>query len=65
MATDQRVQVRLELDASSEPISGSLHDGRGETHDFRGWLQLMAEVDRARLAAAENPHPNPSTRRDA
>jgi hypothetical protein len=55
MAAARRVEIRLELDPASDPISGELTDGHGETHDFQGWLQLMAEVDRARLVADEEP----------
>lgn len=48
-----RVELRLEVEVTGEPIRGVLHDGRGGTHDFQGWLQLMAAVDSARSQQVE------------
>jgi hypothetical protein len=49
------VEIRLEVDPSSDPIRGRLYDRRGEARDFQGWLQLMAALDTARSPEAEHP----------
>lgn len=43
-----RIEITLEIEPESDPIVGLLRDGRGERHEFRGWVQLMAAVDGAR-----------------
>lgn len=47
--TDERqrqglTRITLELDGSAEPISGWVEDGKAHRQPFRGWLQLMAEL---------------------
>jgi hypothetical protein len=42
------VPVQLELDPSSDPISGRMHAGNGETTAFAGWMQLLAALEKAR-----------------
>jgi hypothetical protein len=55
----QPVRVALELDTASSPISGRLLNVAGVSHDFHGWLGLMAAVDaeraRANLEKGEEP----------
>ncbi|MGH2953151.1 MAG: hypothetical protein ACRDK9_03890 [Solirubrobacterales bacterium] len=52
MADEGCIQVRLELDARSDPIVGSLRAGEGAAHEFRGWLQLIAAIEGLRAAAS-------------
>jgi hypothetical protein len=47
---ERGVEIRIEVDPASDPIRGLVRDRNGETHDFYGWLQFMAAVDRARSA---------------
>ena len=47
MTSEARVEMRLEVNPASDPISGLLHDRRGEAHRFQGWLQFMSAVDTA------------------
>jgi hypothetical protein len=56
---DGRVEILLEVDPASDPIKGLLRDRRGDTHDFHGWLQLMAAVDTARTIEPERSRSNP------
>jgi len=42
--------VVLELEPG-EPIQGLLLDSSGTTHAFYGWLELCAELERARRSA--------------
>jgi hypothetical protein len=44
------VPVQLELDPLSDPISGRMHAGNGETTAFAGWMQLLAALEKARKA---------------
>jgi hypothetical protein len=48
MKDEERVEIRLVVEKAGDPISGTVHDSRGDTRDFLGWLQLMAAVDDAR-----------------
>lgn len=51
--TPGAVQIRLEVEASGDPIRGRLLDGGGEEDsEFYGWMQLMAAIEAARADAA-------------
>ena len=42
-------QITLTLEASSEPIAGSYRIGGGQSGRFRGLLELVGALERARL----------------
>jgi hypothetical protein len=48
-----RAHIELELDRT-DPIGGLLRDGRGDEHEFHGWLALIS-----RLEAARDGNPDP------
>ena len=54
-------QISLTLDASSEPIAGSYRIGGGQSGRFRGLLELVAALERARLESM-NPRAAGTTR---
>jgi hypothetical protein len=41
----------LQLDPAAEPISGYVHELSGEVRAFDGWIELTAEIERARARA--------------
>ncbi len=45
------VTLSLELDPSSEPISGSLKDAQGERRSFQGWMELALALEALMQAA--------------
>jgi hypothetical protein len=45
--------LRLAIDIGSDPISGSVSNGRGVSKPFHGWIELTAVIEAAR--AAEEP----------
>lgn len=47
-----RVHLDVAVDPDSEPIRGTLDDGRGATIEFSGWLELMSAFDTARARAS-------------
>jgi len=52
------VQRTLEIEATSEPLSGRL---TGENHPerrFRGWLELFAVIDELRTGAQDDTPPD-------
>jgi hypothetical protein len=40
--------VELAIEVGSDPISGSIVVGAGEPRRFRGWIELVAELEAAR-----------------
>jgi hypothetical protein len=46
-----RILLRLEVDPSTDPISGSLTGPDGAGVDFVGWLALSAALERMTVAA--------------
>ena len=34
--------LSLTVQGASDPITGSLQDGHGDSHPFRGWIELAA-----------------------
>jgi hypothetical protein len=58
---ERGVEIRIEVDPASDPIRGLVRDRNGETHDFYGWLQFMAAVDRARSAEPQRREPPTTT----
>ncbi len=57
-------EISLTLEASSEPITGSYRTGGGQSGRFRGLLELVGALERARLEgvsprAAGTTHPTP------
>jgi hypothetical protein len=42
------VEIRLEVDPATDPISGLIYSPRGDSQAFVGWLQLMSAVETAR-----------------
>lgn len=58
------IEIRLELDPDSDPISGRLHDPRGGVVAFGGWMQLMAAVEATRQDPSQSTiQPLPGSRR--
>jgi hypothetical protein len=51
--TSDQVELRLELDPTSDPIQGRLHDGLGNTVSFAGWMRLMAAIEAGRQLRLE------------
>ena len=39
------MRLSLELDARSEPISGTLEDARGRRRSFQGWMEFVLALD--------------------
>jgi hypothetical protein len=54
-------QITLTLDASSEPIAGSYRIDGGQSGRFRGLLELVGSLERARLESM-NPRAAGTTR---
>jgi hypothetical protein len=54
-------QITLTLDASSEPIAGSYRIDGGQSGRFRGLLELVGALERARLESM-NPRAAGTTR---
>jgi hypothetical protein len=50
------VQRTLEIDATSEPLSGRLTGEKHAERRFRGWLELFAVIDDLRIGA-QNDRP--------
>jgi hypothetical protein len=46
-------QISLTLEASSEPIAGYYRTGSGQSGRFRGLLQLVGALERARLEGVD------------
>lgn len=57
MAQAQRIQVVLEFDTGSTPISGRLRDAHGRDVEFSGWLGLAAALEEVLSAAIPIPLP--------
>ena len=57
MANPPTISLRLVLESPSDPISGSLEDGRGGAEHFFGWTGLAAAlqicIDAAELRSPE------------
>jgi hypothetical protein len=46
VADQNRVRLVIDVDANAEPIIGTLHDPRGGTVEFAGWLGLAMALER-------------------
>lgn len=49
--------LKLAIDFDSDPISGSVSNGTGDSKAFHGWIELVSVIEAARSAdpaAAEN-----------
>jgi len=55
------VRVRLELIPGPSHIGGALHNDRGESRSFSGWLELGTLLEAARLGNTLEPTPPPQT----
>ncbi|MGO9496213.1 MAG: hypothetical protein ACLQA5_05805 [Solirubrobacteraceae bacterium] len=42
--------LKLAIDIDSEPISGSVSNGTGDSRAFQGWIELAAVIEAARSA---------------
>ena len=60
--TDNRIALRLELEAGSSPVRGSLGRAGDEPVEFSGMLQLMALVERLHAHDPTNPTDRPDPR---
>lgn len=60
MPEPQRV-FRLEIDPTSEPVSGRLTAGE-TSHEFVGWIGLAAALERMLAGPAEHPSPSQEER---
>jgi hypothetical protein len=50
--------LKLAIDIDSEPISGCVSNGSGDSRAFHGWIELVSVIEAARSAdpaAAEKP----------
>lgn len=54
-------EITLTLEAASEPIAGSYSTGGGQSGRFRGLLELVGALERARLEGGD-PHAAGTTR---
>jgi len=43
--------LKLEIDIDSDPISGSVSNGTGDSKAFQGWIELASVIEAARSAA--------------
>jgi hypothetical protein len=41
-------QLELSIDIGSEPITGSLIVGSGQSQSFAGWMELVAAIEAVR-----------------
>lgn len=46
-AKPHRVQMTVELDVTTEPVSGVLDPGHGAVVEFAGWMELMSAMETA------------------
>ena len=51
MTAPTHVEIVLVLAGSPQPICGDVRCADGSAIAFRGWLELAAAIERARLAA--------------
>jgi hypothetical protein len=58
---DPRRECRLEIDPTSEPVSGRLTAGE-TSHEFVGWIGLAAALERMLAGPAEHPSPSQEER---
>jgi hypothetical protein len=42
--------LKLAIDIDSEPISGSVSNGTGDSKAFQGWIELASVIEAARSA---------------
>ena len=42
--------MKLAIDIDSEPISGSVSNGTGDSRAFQGWIELASVIESARNA---------------
>lgn len=52
-----KVELRIEVDPATQPITGSAKRAEGDEHDFVGWTGLMGAIDRL-LEQSEQPKEN-------
>ena len=48
--TSGTAQLRLAIDIGSEPISGWVSNGVGDSRPFEGWIELASVIEAARAA---------------
>jgi hypothetical protein len=53
METPHQIELTLRVTGGPLPIEGSVLDGSGHPSAFRGWLELVAVLERARSCVAE------------
>jgi len=51
------VHVAVELEATGDPISGTLRHAAGPPVAFTGWLELMSGFETIREQALRSAHP--------
>jgi hypothetical protein len=44
--------MQLSIEIGSEPISGSVSLGGGNSHEFCGWIELVETIESARHAGS-------------
>jgi len=47
MSTGRPVQLQLEIDPASVPVTGTIHDASGRAIEFTGWLGFAAAIEKA------------------
>jgi hypothetical protein len=45
-----QIEIHIDLDVASEPISGRLRAGRGAPVTFVGWIELVQSIEQIRSA---------------
>ncbi|HTX30233.1 MAG TPA: hypothetical protein VMD09_02555 [Solirubrobacteraceae bacterium] len=51
--TRRAAEMQLSIDIGSEPITGSVSLGDGASHEFSGWIELVATIESARGTNSE------------
>lgn len=54
MPVSTPIQIVIDLDSATGPISGLLSANGGQARPFAGWVALAREIDTALASAAES-----------
>jgi hypothetical protein len=50
--TRPTANLELAIELDSDPITGSVSNGHAGSRPFRGWIELVAEIEAARSSSA-------------
>jgi hypothetical protein len=59
MSAADPVQLTLAIDRASDPITGALRDGSGNSVEFSGWLGFAAALEQLLGAPRRSARPEP------